>query len=46
MISNYKVCGVCKNIHAYQSDNTFICNNTTNISIPIYSDTFINEVNS
>jgi hypothetical protein len=46
MLSSVKVCGLCKNIHFYQSDNTFICNNLSNIPIPVYSESFINEVNS
>ena len=46
MLSSVKVCGLCKNIHSYQSDNTFICNNLSNIPIPVYSESFINEVNS
>ena len=46
MLSSVKVCGLCKNIHSYQSDNTFICNNLSNIPIPVYSETFVNEINT
>ena len=46
MLQNYKLCGLCKNIHCYQSDSNFVCSNLNNIPLPVYSETFLNEINS
>jgi len=46
MLQNYKLCGLCKNIHSYQSDSNFVCNNLSYIPLPVYSETFLNEISS